>query len=61
MGSLMLLLSVCCAVQEMMKYCDVLDLNSMYTNSIVDIQNTYGIEAANKAIIKVAGRSSLLF
>ena len=56
-----MLLSVCCAVQEMMKYCDVLDLNSMYTNSIVDIQNTYGIEAANKAIIKVAGRSSLLF
>ena len=56
-----MLLSVCCAVQEMMKYCDVLDLNSMYTNSIVDIQKTYGIEAANKAIIKVAGPSSLLF
>lgn len=37
----------------MMKYFDVLDVNSMYTNSIVEIQDTYGIEAAHKAIIKV--------
>ncbi|KAK7444863.1 hypothetical protein BaRGS_00040387 [Batillaria attramentaria] len=39
-------------LQEMMKYWDILDLNSLYTNSIVDIQETYGIEAANRAIIK---------
>ncbi|XP_076439976.1 DNA-directed RNA polymerase I subunit RPA1-like [Babylonia areolata] len=39
-------------LMEMMKHCGVLELNAMYTNSIVDIQNTYGIEAANKAVIK---------
>ncbi|KAL8612111.1 hypothetical protein ACOMHN_013990 [Nucella lapillus] len=39
-------------LMEMMKHSDVLDMNHMYTNSIVDIQNTYGIEAANKAIIR---------
>lgn len=34
---------------------DILDLNELYTNSIADIQTTYGIEAATKAIIKVCG------
>ncbi|XP_025110197.1 DNA-directed RNA polymerase I subunit RPA1-like [Pomacea canaliculata] len=39
-------------IQEIIKYLDILDLNELYTNSIADIQTTYGIEAATKAIIK---------
>jgi hypothetical protein len=39
--------------QEMMKYDNILDLNSIYTNNIVSIQETYGIEAAYNAVIKV--------
>ena len=38
----------------MYKYDDILDLNKLYTNDIHAIQQTYGIEAANKAIIKVS-------
>lgn len=35
---------------SMVDYCDVLDLNRMYSNDIHAIANTYGIEAAAKAL-----------
>ena len=44
-------LNVC--VQEMYKYCDVLDLTRLYTNNIHVMAQHYGIEAAYRAIIKV--------
>ena len=40
-------------LQELYKYDQILDLNSLYSNDIHAIADTYGIEAANKVIIKV--------
>lgn len=40
-------------LQEMYNYDKVLDLNKLYTNDIHALANTYGIEAASKALIKV--------
>ena len=40
-------------LQELWRYCSILDLNKVYTNNIHAMANTYGIEAACKAIIKV--------
>ncbi|KAJ2948912.1 hypothetical protein O0L34_g5845 [Tuta absoluta] len=37
---------------QMFKYDHLLDLNKLYSNDIHAIANTYGIEAANKVIIK---------
>ncbi|XP_013195797.1 DNA-directed RNA polymerase I subunit RPA1 [Amyelois transitella] len=39
-------------ILQMFKYNDLLDLNKLYSNDIHAIANTYGIEAANKVIIK---------
>lgn len=39
-------------ILEMFKYDHLLDLNKLYSNDIHAIANTYGIEAANKVIIK---------
>ncbi|KAH9509924.1 DNA-directed RNA polymerase I subunit RPA1 [Bulinus truncatus] len=39
-------------MQEMFKYPDILDLNRMYSNCVHTMATTYGIEAANRVIIK---------
>ncbi|KAL4705922.1 hypothetical protein ACJJTC_017504 [Scirpophaga incertulas] len=39
-------------ILQMFKYNQLLDLNKLYSNDIHAIANTYGIEAANKVIIK---------
>lgn len=39
-------------ILQMFKYDHILDLNKLYSNDIHAIANTYGIEAANKVIIK---------
>jgi DNA-directed RNA polymerase I subunit RPA1 len=39
-------------ILQMFKYNHLLDLNRLYCNDIHAIANTYGIEAANKVIIK---------
>lgn len=39
-------------VAELFKYNNILDLNSLYCNDIQMMLNTYGIEAANRVIIK---------
>ncbi|XP_061175152.1 DNA-directed RNA polymerase I subunit RPA1-like [Saccostrea echinata] len=39
-------------ILEMYTYTDILDLNRLYSNDIHAIAGTYGIEAANKVIIK---------
>ncbi|XP_049872941.1 DNA-directed RNA polymerase I subunit RPA1 [Pectinophora gossypiella] len=39
-------------IVQMSKYNHLLDLNKLYSNDIHAIANTYGIEAANKVIIK---------
>ncbi|XP_026761681.2 DNA-directed RNA polymerase I subunit RPA1 [Galleria mellonella] len=39
-------------ILQMFKYNHLLDLNKLYSNDIHAIANTYGIEAANKVIIK---------
>ena len=38
----------------MWKYQHILDVNSLYSNDIHAIANTYGIEAALRALIKVS-------
>ena len=40
-------------LQVLWQYADILDLRKTYTNNIHAMANTYGIEAAGKAIIKV--------
>ena len=40
-------------LQVLWQYADILDLKNTYTNNIHAMANTYGIEAAGKAIIKV--------
>lgn len=40
-------------LQELWKYEDILDLRKSYTNNIHAVANTFGIEAAGKAIIRV--------
>ena len=40
-------------LQVLWQYADILDLKKTYTNNIHAMANTYGIEAAGKAIIKV--------
>lgn len=39
-------------IVQMFKYNNLLDVNKLYSNDIHAIANTYGIEAANKVIIK---------
>lgn len=39
-------------ILEIFLYADILDLNRLYSNDIHAIANMYGIEAANKVIIK---------
>ncbi|KAI8773138.1 DNA-directed RNA polymerase I subunit RPA1 [Biomphalaria glabrata] len=39
-------------MQELFKYPDILDLNQLYSNCVHTMANTYGIEAANRVIIK---------
>ncbi|XP_052811234.1 DNA-directed RNA polymerase I subunit RPA1-like isoform X1 [Mya arenaria] len=39
-------------MMEMYKHADFIDVNRLYCNSIHHVADTYGIEAANKAIIK---------
>lgn len=39
-------------ILQMFKYNHLLDLNKLYSNDVHAIANTYGIEAANKVIIK---------
>ncbi|XP_052238308.1 DNA-directed RNA polymerase I subunit RPA1-like isoform X3 [Dreissena polymorpha] len=39
-------------MMEMYKYREIVDINRLYCNSIHHVAETYGIEAANKAIIK---------
>ena len=40
-------------LQELWQHSQVVDLSKVYTNNIHAMANTYGIEAACKAIIKV--------
>ncbi|XP_014216995.1 DNA-directed RNA polymerase I subunit RPA1 [Copidosoma floridanum] len=37
---------------EMFKYAEILDLNRLYSNDVYAISQTYGIEAANRVIVK---------
>ena len=39
-------------IQEMSKYADILDIHRLYSNDIYGISQTYGIEAANRVILK---------
>ncbi|XP_071637710.1 DNA-directed RNA polymerase I subunit RPA1 isoform X2 [Temnothorax longispinosus] len=39
-------------IVEMFKYDNILDLNRLYSNDIYNISQTYGIEAANRVIVK---------
>ncbi|XP_046471345.1 DNA-directed RNA polymerase I subunit RPA1 isoform X1 [Neodiprion pinetum] len=39
-------------IVEMFKYNEILDLNRLYSNDIYGISQTYGIEAANRVIVK---------
>lgn len=39
-------------LQEMFKYDNILNLNRLYSNDIHNISQTYGIEAANKVIVR---------
>lgn len=39
-------------VVELFRFANILDLNSLYCNDIQMMLNTYGIEAANRVIIK---------
>jgi len=39
-------------VAELFRFDNILDLNSLYCNDIQMMLNTYGIEAANRVIIK---------
>lgn len=43
--------------QEMYKYDKILDINKLYTNDIMAVMHTYGIEAACKTLIKVIALS----
>lgn len=47
-------------LQEIFLYADILDLNRLYSNDIHAIANMYGIEAANKVIIKVSFMRAVL-
>ena len=38
--------------QKMFQYDHLVDINKLYTNNIVTIANTYGIEAAQRSIIR---------
>lgn len=40
------------SLQEMFKYDNILNLNRLYSNDIYNISQTYGIEAANRVIVK---------
>jgi len=40
------------SLQEMFKYDKILDLNRLYSNDIYNISQTYGIEAANRVIVR---------
>ncbi|XP_014223617.1 DNA-directed RNA polymerase I subunit RPA1 [Trichogramma pretiosum] len=39
-------------IEQMFRYHDYLELNKLYTNDIYQVSQTYGIEAANKVILK---------
>lgn len=39
-------------VAELFRFANILDLNSLYCNDIQMMLNTYGIEAANRVIVK---------
>ncbi|CAB0034651.1 unnamed protein product [Trichogramma brassicae] len=39
-------------IEQMFRYRDYLELNKLYTNDIYQVSQTYGIEAANKVILK---------
>ncbi|KYN44618.1 DNA-directed RNA polymerase I subunit RPA1 [Trachymyrmex septentrionalis] len=39
-------------IVEMFKYDNILDLNRLYSNDIYNISQTYGIEAANRVIVR---------
>ncbi|XP_039302189.1 DNA-directed RNA polymerase I subunit RPA1 isoform X2 [Solenopsis invicta] len=39
-------------IMEMFKYDNILDLNRLYSNDIYNISQTYGIEAANRVIVR---------
>ncbi|XP_043278475.1 DNA-directed RNA polymerase I subunit RPA1 [Venturia canescens] len=39
-------------IVEMFKYAEILDLHKLYTNDIYGVSQTYGIEAANRVILK---------
>ncbi|KYQ51825.1 DNA-directed RNA polymerase I subunit RPA1 [Trachymyrmex zeteki] len=39
-------------IVEMFKYDNILDLNKLYSNDIYNISQTYGIEAANRVIVR---------
>lgn len=45
-------LSYLSVLQEMFKHDKLLDLNRMYSNDIYGISQTYGIEAANRVIVR---------
>ena len=38
--------------QKMFEYANLLDINRIYTNNIFEMLHTYGVEAAQRAIIK---------
>ena len=40
--------------QYMARFSDLLDLNRMYCNDLHSMAETYGIEAASRAIVKVS-------
>lgn len=39
-------------LQKISQFCNILDLNRLYSNDIHAMAQTFGIEAANKAIVK---------
>ena len=47
-------MSISLPMQVLWQHPDVLDLEKVYTNDIHAMANTYGIEAACKAIIKAS-------
>ena len=51
----------CLFIQELRKYPEILDLNTLYTNNIHSMAATYGVEAARRVIIKVGSLSILDF
>ena len=49
------------SLQALYKHSDVLDVNTLYTNDLNLILNTYGVEACSRAIVNVSSFALYLF